>query len=544
MASLAEQLGKVVKGEVFDDDATRQKYSRDASLFFVKPQAVVFPKGTADVKNLVRFVTSHPDLSLTARSAGTDMSGGPLSESIILDFTKYFTAIKEITGNHAVVEPGVYYRDFEAETLKHNLLLPSYPASRELCTVGGMAANNSGGEKTLSYGKTERYVKRLNVVLSDGEAYELTPLDREMLTRKESQKNFEGEIYRAMRKLLEKNRDVIERARPRVTKNSAGYYLWNVWDGETFDLTKLFVGSQGTLGMITEIEFELVRPMLHHRLLVIFLHDLGRLTDIIKAVLRFKPESFESFDDHTLQIALRYLPELAKLMKTKGFLSLVWRFLPEFWMTLTGGVPKLILLAEFTGETEEEAENKARAASQAIAQFKSKSRLMKTDAEARKYWVMRRESFNLLRYHLTGKRTAPFIDDIIVHPDDLPRFLPELNAILGRYPTLIYTIAGHAGDANFHIIPLMDLTNPEVRKIIPELMNQVNALVFKYRGSITAEHNDGIIRTPFLKDMFGEEVYRLFEDVKTIFDPKNIFNPGKKVNGTLAYALRHLYDGN
>ncbi|MBI4133838.1 MAG: FAD-binding oxidoreductase, partial [Candidatus Terrybacteria bacterium] len=157
-----------------------------------------------------------------------------------------------------------------------------------------------------------------------------------------------------------------------------------------------------------------------------------------------------------------------------------------------------------------------------------------------KYWTIRRESFNLLRHHVQGKHTAPFIDDIIVRPSKLAEFFPKLEAILGRYPDLIYTIAGHVGDGNFHIIPLMDLRGERERALIPKLSDEVYRLVKEYGGSMSAEHNDGIIRTPYLSLMFGEDIVALFRQVKEIFDPDNIFNPGKKIGGTMEYALAHI----
>ena len=154
---------------------------------------------------------------------------------------------------------------------------------------------------------------------------------------------------------------------------------------------------------------------------------------------------------------------------------------------------------------------------------------------------MRRESFNLLRKRIKNKQTAPFIDDIIVRPEYLSDFLPRLGAILEPYSEkLIYTIAGHIGNGNFHIIPLMNLDDSETKKIISELMEKVYTLVLTFHGSITAEHNDGLIRSPYLKKMYGERVYELFEGVKKIFDPENIFNPGKKVGSSMEYALSKI----
>ena len=553
---LIEELKKIIKGEVLADEETRKKYSHDASLFEVKPELVVFPKDVEDIKNLVRFTgqynsdkTNKPNttyesdksalLSLTARSGGTDMSGGPLGESVILDFTKYFNHLKEIGDNYAVAEPGVYYRDFEKETLKHNLLLPSYPASREICAVGGMVANNSGGEKTLSYGKTEDYILELKAVLSDGNEYLIKPLNKSELEAKIRQKDFEGEIYAKLYKLIAENYELLKKAKPDVSKNSAGYYLWNVLNGSTFDLTKLFVGSQGTLGIITEIKFRLIKPKKYSRLAVIFLKDLKPLMGIVKAVMKFKPESFESFDDNTLKLAIRFLPDLIKILKPKNVFKLGLSFLPEFWMMIGGGMPKLILLAEFTDDNENALAGRLNAVSQELSAQNSNFRILSNEEEAKKYWTIRRESFNLLRKHVRGKRTAPFIDDFIVRAEKLPEFLPRLNNILSRY-NITYTIAGHVGDGNFHIIPLMDLADPESKEIITKLSEEVYNLVLEFKGSITAEHNDGLIRSPYLEKMYGKEVYELFKETKKIFDPRNIFNPGKKVGASLKYAFEHL----
>ena len=175
------------------------------------------------------------------------------------------------------------------------------------------------------------------------------------------------------------------------------------------------------------------------------------------------------------------------------------------------------------------------------SKFKVRIRIASSKTDVQKYWTIRRESFNLLRKHVEGKKTAPFIDDIIVRPEHLPQFLPELNRILDEYKNyMIYTIAGHPGDGNFHIIPLMDLSDEKSWNIILELSDKVYDLVLKYGGSITAEHNDGLIRTPYLEKMYGKEVHGLFEEVKRIFDPLNIFNPGKKVGGSIDYASKHI----
>lgn len=543
--TLLQELKQIIKGDVDTSEETLKLYSTCASLFEIKPKVVVFPKGDQDVKSLVQFVNkhknNHPHLSLTARAAGTDMSGASLTESIVVAFGRYFNKTPQVYAHYASTQPGVFYRDFEKETLKHRLIFPSYPASRELCAMGGIVNNNSGGEKSLSYGKTERYVKKLNVVLADGNEYIIKPQNKKELQEKMLQQNFEGEIYRKMYNLIMNNYDILQEAKPRISKNSAGYYLWNVYKQEdTFDLTKLFVGAQGTLGLVTEADIKLVPIKKHAEMMVLFLHDLNHLGEIINTVLPLKPDTFEAYDDNTLKLALRFFPEFAKQLGTKNFISTGIAFLPEFLMTITGGLPKMVLQIDFTDDSYLVLNEKIELLKQKLVKLHPKTRIANNEKEEQKYWLIRRESFNLLRNKIHDLHTAPFIDDFAVRPEYLPEFLPKLNKIFTKYPKLIYTVAGHVGDGNFHIIPLMKIEDKKQRNEIPEIAKEVYDLVLHYHGTITAEHNDGIIRTPYLKQMYGEKVYRLFEETKNIFDPQNIFNPGKKVGGSLSYAMKHI----
>src|SRR3972149_1190666 len=546
--NLFEELKKSVKGEVVQDEQTLQNFSHDASIYEVTPRAVIFPKNTEDIKNTVKFVNKHKKenskLSITARSAGTDMGGGSLNESIIISFTKYFNKIIAIKDNIATVQPGVYYRDFEKYTLGYGLIFPSFPASREICAIGGIINNNSGGEKSFGYGKTEKYVKKLKMVLSDGNEYEFQALNDKELTEKLLLHTFEGEIYRNMHALISKNYDLIISAKPKVSKNSAGYFLWNVYDKEKklFDLTKLFTGAQGTLGIMTEASIELIPVKKHSEMLVVFIKekDTKKLGSIIEAVIPLKPESFETYDDHTLKLAVKFFHEFAKKLGAANIISTAIHFLPEFIMVLKGGMPKLILQIEFSGNNLDDLKDKIKILKETLKPFNLSMRVAGDEVQSKKYWLIRRESFNLLRHKIKDKHAAPFIDDFVINPEKLSEFLPKLNNILAKYPSLIYTVAGHAGDGNFHIIPLMNLHDESQREIIPKLSEEVYDLVFEYQGSTTGEHNDGLVRSPYLKKMYGEEIYKLFEKTKEIFDPHNIFNPMKKVNADAEFSFNHI----
>lgn len=541
---LLSKLKKAVN-DVATDTSTLEEYSHDASLFEIKPQAVVFPKNEEEVQNLVKFVNEnkkkYPNLSITGRSAGTDMGGGSINDSIIVGFTKYFNSPPTIKGNVATTQPGVYYRDFEKVTTREGLLFPSYPASRGLCAMGGIVNNNSGGEKSLQYGKTENYVKSIKVVLRDGSIVKLQKITAEGLKKKIAQKDLEGEIYRKMAKLIMDNYQTIIEAKPDVTKNSAGYDLWNVWDPEekTFNLAKLWVGAQGTLGLMLEAELELVPMHMHREMMVVFLHDLKHLGEIIRAALELKPESFESYDDNTLKLALKYFPEFAKQLGAKGFIGAGIAFFPEFLMVARSGLPKLVLQIDFTGNDVDELKQKIATLKQKLAPLHPQAKVA-VESQEEKYWLIRRESFNLLRKKIKNKHTAPFIDDFVIKPEYIAEVIPQVNKIIHKHKDFIYTVAGHVGDGNFHIIPLVDITKKSIRDAIPQISKEVYELIIKYGGSITGEHNDGLVRTPYLKQMYGAKVYKLFEETKNIFDPENIFNPRKKVGVTMEYSMKHL----
>lgn len=533
------------------DAETLQKYSRDASVFSITPSLVAFPKNADEVSSIVRAAkrakAEGEDISITARSAGTDMSGGSLTHSVMLDVTRYMNRIEEVSGEkgartgYVTAEPGAYYRDVEKETNKKGLVFPSFPASKDLCAIGGIVSNNSGGELTLSYGKTDRYVRELDVVLSDGSKAIVRPLSMEELAEKEAQQDTEGTMYREIHALIEKNAEEIERARPTVSKNSSGYNLWDVLDKKNgvFDLTKLLTGSQGTLALITRATLGLVKLPPKRSLLVMFVSDLHFLPELVHTVLAQKPESFESYDDKTFHLAVRFLPALIGNLGLIKSIRLGFSFLPELFMVATGGVPKLVLLAEFADESEARAQQTASAVLREVTQrFPVKARVATSEADAEKYWTIRRQSFALLRKY-RKLRATPFIDDFVVPPDSYPTFLPELNDILDDYDT-VYTIAGHIGNGNFHIIPLMDLKRPRDRQAIVELSTKVYRLVTKYKGSITGEHNDGIIRTPYLPLMFSPRMIELFAEVKRIFDPQHIFNPGKKVDGSIEHIRQYM----
>lgn len=551
MDKFLDELKIKFKGDIETDTEKRELYSHDASMFEIVPEVVVSPKDDADVEYLVstvaKFKKEIPNLSMTARSAGTDMSGAAINDSVIVDFKKYFTQVELIDENKKIsrLQPGVMFKDLDELAKAKGILMPTYPASRDLCTVGGMVNNNAGGEKSIEYGKAEDFVNELEFVFADGIKRVVKPLKKEQLDKKMSQKDFEGKVYRDIFELVDKNYDLIKDAKPDVSKDSTGYHLWRVWDREKgiFDLTQLIVGAQGTLGFTTNIEFRMTHARSDEGLLVIFVKDLNNLGELIKTVVSYKPSRFEAFDDNTVLLSLRFMPMFLKLLGPKKFIQLIISLIPDAVLLLKG-MPRLVLMASIKGDDQKEIAYKIHKLRLELEKNKKELGISgfeeaPTERKGEKFWIMRRYSFQILRSSVKDKHTAPFIDDFVVRPEHLPEFLPKIRDIIKKYK-LFATIAGHMGDGNFHIIPLMNIELSSERDKILPVMKEVNELVLSYGGSLSGEHNDGLVRGPWLERMYGTEVLNIFKQAKQIMDPDNIFNPHKKTDATWDYSMSHL----
>ncbi len=550
MKEVQTQLQKQgFSGDFDSSPETLEKFSHDASMFEIRPKLAIAPKNTRDVEIAVKYVADNKkkdkSLSLTARSAGTDMSGGAINDSIIVDFKKYFTEVKSIGKTRARTQPGVYFRDFDAEAKEKGVLMPTYPASRDLCTVGGMVANNSGGEKSIEFGNTNNFVSEVEMVFADGVARIVKPLDKKGLDKKMAQDDFEGKVYREIYEMIEANYDIIKAAEPKVSKNATGYSLWRVWDRETgvFDLTQAIVGAQGTLGLVTDIEFKVNHARGQEGLLVMFLKDIDHLGDLVDEVVKYKPSRFESFDDNTLWLSIKFMPAFLKLLGPVKFIKLLFSLIPDLFL-LMNGLPRMILMVSIKGDNKEEISAKIKKLRAELTKKKDFYRItgfeeLPTEAQGEKFWTMRRYSFQILRSKVKDKHTAPFIDDLIVNPEHLPEFLPKIRKIIKKYK-LFATIAGHVGDGNFHIIPLMNIELESERKKLMPAMKEVNELILKYGGSLSGEHNDGLVRGPWLRQMYGDKIVDLFRETKHIFDPQGIFNPRKKANADWDYSYSHI----
>ncbi len=548
MHSIIPALKSIFEGEINTTEQVRKTYSHDASIYEMTPEAVLFPKNSMDIKKLVHFVAQHkkeyPALSITPRSAGTDMSGASIGNSLLIDMTKHFNTLHGVTRSELHTQPGAFMHDIDPVTDAHGVMLGCVPASRALCTIGGIVGNNSGGEQSLRFGNAENFVKELKVVFADGKEYTVKPLNKRELDIKMAQDDFEGALYRRVYELIEANYDEIKNARPKVNKNSMGYNLWSVWDRHTgiFDMTRLITGSQGTLGIITDIKMHVVPKAPHRGLLVLYLPNIKQLGTIIKTVMEHQPATFEGFDDITFSLGIKHFRLFQKQLgmkewvKTQAHLALsVAKF--------RGHLPNMVLMVEFEGESADEVRLKIEELKNSLTTFNLKMEIEGNEEDSKAFWTIRRASLMLLRQKVHDKYASPFMDDLTVQPKYLPEFLPQLRKIVRKYK-LPATIAGHYGDGNFHIIPLMSISDPADQAKLEPTMREIIPLVLKYNGTLAGEHNDGMVRGPWLPAVFGDHVYQLFRTTKDIFDPQHIFNPHVKTGAAWDYSMEHIRTNN
>ena len=550
MKPLINKLGDIFKGEVHTDKVTCAKYAHDASIYEMIPEAVLFPRDADDIKNLVKFVSNnkhaYPDLSITTQAAATDMTGAAIGNSLTIDMTQHFSTIHNLLDNVLHTQPGVFMRDIDPLLTDHGLMLGCVPASRFSCTIGGMVANNSGGEQSLRYGNTDRSTRELSVVFADGKEYTLKPISKRALDILIKKDTFEASIYRQVYELIEANYDLIKNARPQVNKNAMGYNLWSVWDRETdiFDLTQLITGSQGTLGVITDIKIQAIAKPKHSGLLLAYLDNLKSLGDIIPLVMSHHPATFEGFDDITFSLGIKYFNIFRERLGTKDYLKQQAALLVSV-AKFKGHLPSIVLMIGFDGDSYQSVNDKIIALTD---DFKSHKIHIRTEIEGNEdnsepFWTIRRASLKLLRQRVHSKYAVAFMDDMAVQPQYIPEFFPKVRQVIRKYK-LTATIAGHFGDGNFHIIPLMDITDPaELLKLEPA-MRELIPIVLQYKGTLSGEHNDGMVRGPWLAAMFGDEMYTLFRNTKEIFDPFYIFNPHKKTDASWDYSMNHIRHSN
>lgn len=535
MSKVAYYLQEHVGGEVSTSADMRHYFATDGSIFTVTPTAVLYPRRESDVRKTARFAWQLAErgraVPITARGLGTDQGGAAIGSGIVMVFPAHMNKILEVDGKSGtvVVEPGANYGKLQQTLHSHHRYLPPYPASIEYSTIGGAVGNNAGGEKSVKYGDTRKFVKSLRVVLANGEIIETGRLSKREVNKKLGASNFEGEIYRALDKLYEENRDLLSKnPLTGVSKNSAGYDLWDVRhkDG-SYDLTPLFVGSQGTLGIITQMTMatEVYNPQT--ALVAAYFDDLQVAEQVMLELMSWSdcPSAMEMVDEHLLKFVQKQNPN-------------------RFKKILPNPIPKIVMLIEFDNGNERLQRRLVKRTQKVLQKYEVGFDVERDKDRQEDLWQIRRGAAAVLTNGEGRVKAIPFIEDGVVPREKFQEYIKAVYAMFAKYQ-LDVAIWGHAGNANIHMQPFMDLSEVGNRQKVFRLLDEYYKLVMSLGGSTSGEHNDGRLRAPFLPQLYGKEVYAVFQRVKQIFDPYNILNPGVKVNVTIDSIkplLRHEYD--
>lgn len=518
----------------------RQYFATDGSIFALMPSMIVYPQNENDIRKTARFTWQLAErgriMPVTARGAGTDQSGAALGSGIIMALPAHMNRIVQFDHKTGVVvvEPGINYGKLQQTLHTHGRFLPPFPSSFEYSTIGGAIANNASGEKTIKYGSTLDYVRSLRVVLANGEVIETFRLHKRELSKKLGLATFEGEIYRSLDTLLEDNKSVLEDLKLNISKNVAGYDLLDIKrkDG-SFDLTPLFVGSQGTLGIVSEATLE---TEAHNPQTTLFVAQFDSLEDAHSVVLALKgdsnsPSAIEMVDDNLLKLVLSINPS-----QLKGVLEVPF--------------PKIVLLIE-CDNSNDRAQKKASRQVRKVLESQKIKFIEETNAEKQeKLWKIRHASASVVAHSIGSKKALPIIEDGVVPIARFKEYIAGVYELFEKYH-LEVALWGHAGDANIHMQPFLDLAQVGDRQLIFRIMDDYYNLVISLGGSTSGEHNDGRLRAPYLDRVYGHAAYELFAKVKKIFDPYNTLNPGVKIGVTLEdikplmrsqFSMEHLYD--
>lgn len=532
------------RGGISSDKRILDKYSTDESIFSVRPQVVIQPKNASDVeiatKVIARETKRFTSLSLTPRAAGTGLSGGSLTDSIVVDVCTHLNRIGEVIEKKDKItfscEPGAMWRDVEKKLKSHNAYLPPYTSSKDICSIGGSIGNNAAGPDSLRYGHCADWVESLDVVLADGNTYTVKPLNSKEFKALVKQKNEYARIAREIYSLIEKNEAEIVKGKPKTQKNTAGYSLWHVLpEGVSafkkgkgvFDLTRLISGSQGTVGIITNIVMRALPIQQNTTLLVVPIFNLEEAAKVVLKALDYNPINVEIFDGLTYDLALKNPEFFKKRLSGMDYYRTMLSMYATYHIRYGRKTPDFTILITLDEETT--TKNSKASIVNAISTIRTRARVVSSKIEAEMLWQIRRASFTLSKLQDPKRRPAAFLEDMTVPPENLSKFFVEVKRLFKEF-NVTAAVHGHGANGHFHFYPLLDFTNKTTPMLVERMAEKFYNTAIKYKGNICGEHNDGIIRTPHLSKMFSKAMLELFKQTEHIFDPDDIFNPGKKVN--------------
>lgn len=516
MSKVAHYLQEHLLGEVTDSLEIRRHFSHDASILELTPSIIVYPRNENDVRKTARFSWQLAQrgrvISITARGGGSNTSGSAIGNGILLLFTAHMNRILALDAKKksVVVEPGATYDKLEQALHTHGLFLPPYPASLHYATIGGGIATNAIGEKTTKYGDTRQYVDRLRVVLANGEVIETGQLSKRELNRKLGQSNFEGDIYRGLDSLLEENAELIaaEAQRVKAQYNAMGYCLFNIKTKKSFDLTPLFIGSLGTLGIITETTLNVTLHNPVSSVALVSLNELNDLHHFLPEVLKLEPSICDMVNAAAIDYILQLNPnQLAGALENPR--------------------AAVHLFIEFDNLKSAE-QKKALKKIQKMAQAAGGSCRLATDPEDIEHlWKIRHSVSTILTQARGQRKAVPVAEDISVPLSSLVEFMHRAGEIYFN-KGLVGAAWGQAASGVVRMQPVLDLGNVGDRQKLYKVSESIYELAKEMGGSISAAAGDGRIRAPYLRSLYSQEYCDLLLKVKRIFDPHGTLNPGVK----------------
>ncbi|MCA9979612.1 MAG: FAD-binding protein [Anaerolineales bacterium] len=532
------ELGQAVDGEVRTGLYDRLLYSTDASIYQVVPHGVLIPHTAEDLHTAVNLAALH-HIPVLPRTGGSSLAGQAINEALIIDTTRHLDHILEINPDEqwARVQPGVVLDHLNTALVPHGLKFGPDPASSNRACLGGIVGNNSTGAHSILYGLAVDHVLETKVLLSDGTEAHFRPLSPAELAQHQQKTGLEGHIYRQINSLVwnPTNREAIRQGTPRHWRRCGGYNLARfVTDGtidhyvpladERFNLAQLMVGSEGTLGMLTEIKVKLVQRPTHTAVALIEFADLNTALRAVPHLLETNPSAIELLDNLGLTMA-KEVPTYARLLRS--FMQ---------------GDPYCILITEFYGTSDAELRHKLDELAQKITREKLQATAVTQlldPVQQAAVWQVRKGGLGLLMSVRSDYKPLPFIEDTAVPVQHLADYVPRLEKFCAELGSKMVYYA-HASAGCLHIRPLINIKRGDEIEKMPRIQEFALSLLHEYGGALSSEHGDGRARSWLNKAFYGPELYGLYQDVKRIFDPHNLFNPGNIVDAPpMTESLRY-----
>src|SRR5574341_206396 len=507
------ELKKRIEGDIHFDKYSRLLYSTDASIYQVEPIGVVVPRHKGDVQAVIE-IANRLGVSVLPRGGGTSLAGQTVGHSIVLDFSKYMQNVLEVNREElwCRVQPGLVQDELNAHVRGMGLQFGPDASTSNRATIGGMTGNNSAGAHSLTYGKTLDHVLELTVLLSDGSEVVLKDLSPDEVDRKSKADTIEGRACRELLRLAGQHKNEILARYPKIMRRVSGYNLDEFIKPKPFNLSRMLVGSEGTLATVVEAKMRLVPKPKWTAMDVIHFKDDIEALEASQAILETTPYALESTDKMILDLARGNIVQSQHL----GFVQ---------------GNPSSLLMFEYAGETDGEVREQVLKLEEVRKRDKigyAATLAFKPEA-VKAIWGVRKAGLGLLLGTKGDKKPIAFVEDAAVEPSKLPEFIKRFRAIVTGHDA-VAGYYGHCSVGCMHIRPLINLKEPsEVKKMV-SIANAIADLVLEFNGAMSGEHGDGLARSHFNAKLFGPALYDAFRQVKRAFDPKNLMNPGKSVD--------------